>query len=206
MVISNPTPIANEAERVNGLFDEGLEVLHLRKPEATVDDIQSLLKQINSKYHHQIALHQHHEIADDFGIKRLHFTELNRKKNEVNLLHSSPLLGRGAGGEVILSTSIHEVDEYPALPVMFEYTFFGPVFDSISKPGYTSKLSGDFVLPYKVGHPKVIAIGGIDATNIQKVKQMHFSGAAVLGTLWTKPEESITQFKTLQKAWKQAGQ
>ena len=65
MVISNPTPIANEAELVNGLFDEGLEVLHLRKPEATVDDIQSLLKQINSKYHHQIALHQHHEIADD---------------------------------------------------------------------------------------------------------------------------------------------
>ena len=107
---------------------------------------------------------------------------------------------------MILSTSIHQVDEYQALPVVFEYTFFGPVFDSISKPGYISKLSGDFIFPYKVGHPKVVAIGGIDATNIHKVKQMHFSGAAVLGTIWLKLENSIIQFKTLQKAWKQAGQ
>ena len=201
VVISNPTPIAKEAELINDLFDEGLEVLHLRKPDAQIDEIRSLLKQINPKHYDQIALHQHHEIADDFGIKRLHFTELNRKKNEVNLLHSSPLLGRGTGAEVILSTSIHEVDEYQALPVVFEYTFFGPVFNSISKPGYTSKLSGDFVFPYKTGHPKVIAIGGIDVINIHKIKQMHFSGVAVLGTIWAKPEESIKQFKILQKAW-----
>ena len=195
VVISNPTPIANEAELINSLFDEGLEIFHLRKPEASIDEIRSLLKQIKSKHHTQISLHQHHEIAAEFGIKRLHYTELKRKQEA----HSS--LPNG-----VLSTSIHEVDEYQALSAAFEYTFFGPVFDSISKPGYTSKLSDGFVLPYKVGHPKVIAIGGIDATNIQKVKQMYFSGAAVLGTIWTKPEESITQFKTLQKAWKQAGQ
>ena len=195
VVISNPTPIAHEAELINGLFEEGLEVLHLRKPDAQIDEIRSLLKQINAKHYHRIALHQHHEIADDFGIKRLHYTELKRKKEAHSTL---------PGG--VLSTSIHEVDEYQALPVVFEYTFFGPVFDSISKSGYTSKISNDFVFPYKIGHPKVIAIGGIDATNIHRVKQMHFSGAAVLGTIWAKPEKSIDRFKILQKTWKQAGQ
>ena len=52
IVISNPTPIAHEAKYINALFDEGLELLHIRKPEATVDDIRERAekKQINLRY------------------------------------------------------------------------------------------------------------------------------------------------------------
>jgi thiamine-phosphate pyrophosphorylase len=200
VVISNPTPIADEAGLINGLFDEGLEVLHLRKPDTSADEIRLLLEKIKPQYHSQISLHQHHEMAKDFGIKRLHLTEINRKKG----LHSPLPFGEGQVG--ILSTSIHDVNDYQTLPETFEYTFFGPVFDSISKPGYTSSLSDNFVFPIKTGYPKVIAIGGIDASNVHRVKQMNFSGAAVLGTIWSKPEESISRFKTIQKTWSKTGQ
>ena len=88
----------------------------------------------------------------------------------------------------------------------FDYTFFGPVFNSISKQGYASSLKNDFVFPAKQNHPKVIAIGGIDITNIQQAIDMQFNGAAALGTIWQKPEESIHQFKALQKEWKQKDQ
>ena len=80
IVISNATAVANEARYINAIFDEGLEVLHIRKPEASVDDIRELLEKINSKYYNQIALHQHHEIASEYGIKRWHFTEAKRKE------------------------------------------------------------------------------------------------------------------------------
>ena len=197
VVISSPTAVADEATIINVLFDEGLEVLHLRKPDITIDKMRSLLEKIKPQYYHQIALHQHHEVANDFGTNRLHYTEVNRK--------NSPLLRRGAGGEEILSTSIHQIEEYKNLSNLFDYTFLGPVFDSISKPGYTSTLSDDFVFPIEAGRPKVIAIGGIDSTNIQKAMRMNFSGVAILGTIWSKPEESVSQFKILQKAWEQAG-
>ena len=201
VVISSPTAVADEAIIINALFDEGLEVLHLRKPDYGKDEIRSLMEKIKPQYYNRIALHQHHELADDFGINRLHFTEEKRKR----LLQSSPLPRRGVGGEEILSTSIHEVAEYRTLSDKFSYTFFGPVFDSISKVGYTSSLSDDFVFPVEPHHPKVIAIGGIDPVNIQRVKEMKFDGAAALGTIWRQPANSVSQFKALQKAWEQTG-
>ena len=199
VVCSNPTVVLDEVSIINNLFDEGLEVLHIRKPEATVDDIRELLEKINSKYHNQIALHQHHEIANEHGIKRLHFTEAKRKEMNEEAL----TILREENN--ILSTSIHNIEAYDALSSAFDYAFFGPVFNSISKQGYTAVVNDDFIFPIKKNHSKVIAIGGINATNIKKVKQMQFNGAAVLGGIWQNPSYSILQFKALQKAWKQTG-
>jgi len=199
VVISNPTAIADEASIINALFDEGLKILHLRKPGIAADEMSALIEQIKQPYRHQIALHQHHELADDFGIHRLHFTEVRRKEM------IGEKLVQLKGAKNILSTSIHQTEEYQNLSPCFVYTFFGPVFNSISKNGYTSAITDDFIFPVLFPHPKVIAIGGIDATNIQKALDMQFGGVAVLGTIWQKPGESIQQFKTLKKAWKQTG-
>ena len=131
--------------------------------------------------------------------KRLHYTETNRRKM------SDEILMKLKADNYVLSTSIHSVQEYNSLSTLFDYTFFGPVFNSISKQEYASSLKNDFVFPANDDHPKVIAIGGIDATNIQQAIDMQFNGVAVLGTIWQKPEESIQQFKAIQKAWKQTG-
>lgn len=199
IVVSNPTPVANEATIINALFDEGLEILHIRKPGIAVNEIRILIEKIKPQYHHRVSLHQHHEIANDYGIKRLHFTETKRKEM------SEEALIQLKGDKNILSTSIHQIEAYNTLSACFDYTFFGPVFNSISKQGYTSSLKNDFVFPVKNNHPKVIAIGGIEATNIQQAMDMQFNGAAVLGTIWQKPGESIQQFKAVQKAWEQTG-
>lgn len=200
IVISNPTPVPNETTIINGLFDAGMEIFHLRKPEYNLREIKMLLKEIHTQYHHQIALHQHHEIANEYGIKRWHLTEAKRKEM------SEQALRRLREDNNILSTSIHNIEAYNTLSSAFDYTFFGPVFNSISKEGYASSLKNDFVFPVKKNYPKVIAIGGIDAINIQQVMDMQFNGVVVLGTIWQNPEESIQQFKAVQKAWKQADQ
>jgi len=205
VVISSPTAVANEASIINSLFDEGLEVLHLRKPDIAMDEMRSLLQKIKPQYHHQISLHQHHGAADDFGIRRLHYKQPPNPQRGLKHPLASIEAPFGGMGAAVLSTSIHQLDEYIALSASYEYIFFGPVFDSISKAGYTSWLSSDFVFPVQPGRPGVIAIGGISPTNIRKVKEMKFDGAAALGTIWSKPEESIMQFKMLQKAWKEAG-
>jgi thiamine-phosphate pyrophosphorylase len=133
------------------------------------------------------------------GINRLHFTEARRKE-----LIAEKLI-RMKETNTILSTSIHQTQEYQELSSCFDYTFFGPVFDSVSKPGYTSSLAADFIFPVRAHHPKPIALGGIEAATIQKARKMQFSGVAALGTIWKNPAESIKQFKALQKAWKQTG-
>ena len=200
IVVSNHLVIPNEARLINALFAEGLEVFHLRKPGATVDEVSRLLEEISPSNQSKISLHQHHSIANDFKIARLHFTEMKRQEtDEGNLIQLKK-------SNFILSTSIHQTEEYKNLSSCFSYTFFGPVFNSISKEGYASTLTEEFKFPVKENRPKVIALGGIDATNMQTAMKMKFDGVAVLGAIWQKPEESIQKFKAIQQAWKQVDQ
>ena len=199
IIISNAIAVKNEAQLINELFYAGLNIFHLRKPEVEEKDIYSILDTIETKYHAQIALHQHHQMANKYGINRLHFTEAKRQQT------SSKVLRNLKDSGFILSTSIHHISEYAGLSDCFEYTFFGPVFNSISKKGYSSTLGIDFKMQLINNHPLAIAIGGITAANLSEALNMNFAGVAALGTIWQQPEQSIEQFKTLQHAWKQTG-
>jgi thiamine-phosphate pyrophosphorylase len=194
IVISNPTTKKNEAHLINALFDEGLEVLHLRKPEANIDELGQLLREIKACHHPKIALHHCHSLAKEFGIKRLHFPEVKRKAT------SEEELVQLKKPNVILSTSIHQIEAYKTLSTCFSYTFFGPVFNSISKQGYSSTLADGFTFPVEKNNLEVIALGGVDSTNIATAMKMRFDGVAVLGAIWKSPNESIAVFKDLKKA------
>jgi thiamine-phosphate pyrophosphorylase len=181
IVISSPSPISNEAENINSLFETGLGVFHLRKPDSDLEDVAMLLSQIDPKYYDRIAIHQHHQLADEFGLKRLHFTETERSKIPISELIK--IKERG----MKISTSIHNISALNELS-HFDYTFFSPVFDSISKNGYKSSVSADFVLKKPKNSPEVVALGGIHQGNIDLVKSMSFDGVAVLGTIWNEEE------------------
>lgn len=192
VVISHPYTFTNEAEHINALFNEGMEVFHLRKPEATVDELRMLLAEISPSYHPKISLHHHHSIANDFEIKRLHFTGMKRREtNEDNLIQLKK-------SNFILSTSIHQTEEYKNLSSCFSYTFFGPVFNSISKEGYTSTLTEEFKFPLEENRPKVVALGGISATNVRQALKMKFNGVALLGAIWQKPVDAVKNFKKIR--------
>ncbi|MEQ3691486.1 MAG: thiamine phosphate synthase, partial [Flavobacterium sp.] len=72
IVISNPTKITNEINIINSLFEEGMELFHIRKPDYSKEEIRFYLSEINSKYFPQLVLHQHHDLAEEFKIERLH--------------------------------------------------------------------------------------------------------------------------------------
>ncbi len=189
IVVSDAVLRKDEAGIINALFDEGLQIFHLRKPFATAWELQQLLRAINSKYHAKIALHQHHALAESFGINRLHYPEVKRKGAAAEELEQLKEAG------FHLSTSVHHINE--AVHEGFDYVFFGPVFNSISKAGYTATINENIVLPKK--QTKQIAIGGIDANNCAKAMQMGFDGVAVLGAVW-QSNDALHQFKQIQNA------
>ncbi|WP_419698461.1 thiamine phosphate synthase [Mucilaginibacter sp. NFX135] len=192
IVISHPDTIAHEAQLINQLFEAGLMRFHLRKPDWDEQQLFGLLKQIDPAFHPYIALHQYHNIAIDFDIKRLHYTEKHRLTTEQNKL----ILQKKKGN--VLSTSIHDITELSAL-TPFDYTFFSPVFNSISKSDYQSKLPEGFHIDRNDTQPKIIALGGVECSNLDKLKHMGFDGAAVLGTIWNDPTHAITNFRKLQE-------
>jgi thiamine-phosphate pyrophosphorylase len=189
IVISNPTPITTEATLINQLFDEGLSVFHLRKPDSSSQELVLLLQEINPAHYTKIALHSHHYLAKSFGIKRLHYTQASRKQlTDFNLSEQNT--------DYILSTSVHSINEYNELASRFDYAFISPVFDSISKTDYKAQA---FDLSSKKDLAiKLIALGGVKEYNCQKAFEMGFDGVALLGSIW-ESDDKIKCFKNISR-------
>jgi len=96
-----------------------------------------------------------------------------------------------------LSTSIHQIEEASTISDQFDYIFFGPVFNSISKKGYMATVTGNFILPGK--KRKLVAIGGIDENNVTMPLQKGFDGVAALGAIWLSADP-VKSFKQIKKA------
>jgi thiamine-phosphate pyrophosphorylase len=192
IVVSDAVMLENEAALINALFEEGLEIFHLRKPGAAVSEWQQLVEKINPEHWNKIALHAHHQLASILGMNRLHYTEALRKSSTRE--ERETLKENGCH----LSTSIHQLEDVDMVSGSFDYVFLGPVFNSISKQGYTSTISEDRKLP--VTNTKLIAIGGIKENNMLDALQMGFKGVALLGTIW-QSHDPIKSFQEIKKTW-----
>ena len=57
IVISPAKDISNEIEIVNSLFENGLEIFHIHKPNFSAEEIQNYIQQFPEKYQSRIFLH-----------------------------------------------------------------------------------------------------------------------------------------------------
>lgn len=182
--------IDDEAETINALFEAGLERLHLRKPHASANECERLILSIGSKWYGRISLHDHFGLAKKYGIGGLHLNSRN------------PQPPTGFAG--ILSRSCHSLEEAAREKHKYDYVFLSPIFDSISKNGYTAAFHrGALQAAARNGSigDNVIALGGITPERIEEAAACNFGGAAVLGYLWADSvEETLERFRTLQTA------
>ena len=196
VVVSSPLPIQKESDLINQLFENGLEYFHLRKPDYGEDEIIAMLNEISSKYHKHISLHTHLHLAEDFKMNRLHFNEFKRENGEY----------KNYGKDWIKSTSIHSDTILAEGLNEFDYCFYGPVFNSISKEGYHKMNSLNIDHIRKIYINKVIGIGGIDDKNLNVLKKKGYGGIAVLGSIWQQSQNAVLNFKTIQDKWINSGQ
>lgn len=184
VVISDSTFLPGEAGLVNDLFRSGMDLFHIRKYTASEQELTRFIEEIDPGFRPQVVLNHHHELGAALGLNRFHYSEKDRefwREKE----------WKGIDPEAVYSTSVHSVEGYNALPEHFSYAFLSPVFDSISKPGYTS-VSFD-LSKRKQGGSSLIALGGIQAVNVQQAIEQGFDGVALLGAIWhsENPVETI---------------
>ena len=196
ILITPPSYFVEEDKIITALFEEGLDILHLRKPNTAPMYAERLLSLIPEQYHKRIVVHGHFYLKDEYKLKGIHLNSRN------------PNIPANYKGH--LSRSCHSLEEIKEHKKAHDYLFLSPVFDSISKKDYCANYSQEEL---KKAHKasiidkKVIALGGIDADNIKQVKNLGFGGAAVLGGIWDKFDTCcdrdyaclIEHFKKLKK-------
>ncbi len=175
IAITTPTFWHGESDAICRLLDSGWMRVHIRKPSATKTHIAKLIVKIPEKYRQRLSLHDHFELALEYNLGGVH------------LNHRNPLPPDGWKG--LISKSCHSIEE-TARSSHLDYVTLSPIFDSISKAGYRSQFSQ--IELREANLSKVYALGGVTLSKIEKLKELGFSGAAMLSEAWK------TRMETLQ--------
>lgn len=193
IVISNPVFIKNEIKLIHSFFEEGLMSFHIRKPHFSQEEMKTYLSEIGLEYTDRLVLHSQHQLAKEFGIDRIHFTEKMRAET------AEESLKKWKERAFKLSTSIHSMTDFEKLSNAFDYAFFGPVFESISKPNYVSHLDYKTALEKRKNNTiALIALGGITPNKVKIALEYGFDDVALLGTIWNSVNP-IENFKLCQQ-------
>lgn len=201
VLISPENSLPNELQILHQLFEEGLQCFHLRKPKRSKGDYEKYLSQLDENFQNRVVVHEHYELLEKYDLKGIHFPERTRnqllsdRKIDLNdrLMKTAEGFDFQTDANKTISTSFHEVSELEKCSISFDYQFLSPVFTSISKENYTGKQ-----FDVKSISKKVIGLGGIDKSNIGQLKELGYSGAALMGGIW-KSSSPIADFKEMQQ-------
>ncbi len=178
IAITSPNFWNGESDAICRLLDSGWTRVHIRKPQASRNQIAELLKQIPKEYYQLISLHDHFDLAIELDLGGVHLNQRN------------PLPPDGWNG--LISRSCHSIEETKQFAYL-DYVTLSPIFDSISKPGYVSRFSTEELSNADLNN--IYALGGVTFSKLKELKELGFSGAAMLSEAW-KTKMEILQLIT----------
>lgn len=169
VIITSPRFFPGEAEMLSLLLG-GLDCrVHLRKPGCTERQMRGLIEAFPEEFRPELSLQDHLSLAPEYGVGGVHPTS------------RFPVAPEGWTG--LVSRSSHSLGEV-AMCRDADYVFLSPVFDSISKSGYSSAFTDAQLrsAPEIDGH--VYALGGVRPEHFPLLAEYGFGGAALLGHVW----------------------
>ena len=155
------------------------DLVHLRKPGCSPEEMEQLIRSIPSDLHSRLVLHDHFPLAAHYGLYGVHLNARN------------PMPPQGWSGSV--SRSCHSLDEVRQWKSRCQYVSLSPIYDSISKQGYRAAFTREELLQAAQDGTidnKVYALGGVTFSRLEEVKALGFGGAMILGDAW-RPQSKV---------------
>lgn len=180
-VYTLPYELANEAVKINELFNAGLEELHLRKPCFKKKEYLELLNAIDQKFHSKIVLHNFIELANKFDVKGIHvtltfFNGFFGKLRELRLPNTQ---------HFVIATTIDKISDISSLHSKINHVFVGPMFKKYSAESIVVNFDPFQMKKAIVGaSKKVYAMGGIDIKNLDKLRGIGLEGIILQSAIW----------------------
>lgn len=167
---------AVEASWIATLLRLGVGRVHIRKPEASAEQLSELLEAIPRALRRRCVLSQQPELVRRYGLGGLHLSVRGWRE-----LSARPSLASGQ----LVGVSCHSREELQALPFAPDYAYLSPVAPSLSKVGYGAAQQHWTELELQelcaeTPYP-LIALGGIAPATAGHFLRLGFAGVASLG-------------------------
>ena len=199
LLLSSPNFFVEEDKILAALFEEGLDILHLRKPNSEPVYCERLLTLLPQKYHQRIVTNDHFYLKEEFDLMGIHISERN------------PQIPHGYKG--VTTQTCYSLEELAEAKKKNQYVILRNVYnttsDSGSKAAYTHEQLRDASRRGLIDK-RVMAQTGITLENIESVRDLGFGGAVVCSDIWKRFnihsgmdfKDVIKHFHKLRKASK----
>lgn len=197
IILTKATFFVEEDKILTTLFEEGMDNLHLYKPDSEPVYSERLLTLLSEDYYRKITVHDHFYLREEFGLKGIH---LNTADAE---------LPYGYKGH--FSCTCHSIAELHDAKKKADYVFLKTISDSQSNPQDKQTISEEELREASrkgLIDKHVYAMGGINLDNIRQMRDLGFGGVVICGDLWNRfnihqeqdYKDLISHFQKLQKA------
>lgn len=194
ILLTSPDFFVEEDQILCSLFEEGLDLLYLRKPGHEPVFSERLLTLLPEACRRRTVVYDHFYLRDEF---QLHGIHLSRH------CPAAPADYRG-----FLSRSAYTLADLPEARRGADLVMLSHVFDSLSDSGQRANFTPEELQSCPHIDRHVIAMGGVSLSAIPRLRDMGFGGVAVRGDLWQRFnihrgadfKQLIAHFRRLRKA------
>jgi thiamine-phosphate pyrophosphorylase len=182
LAITSSGASPTEVQRITDLFENGLMVLHLRKPKLDSKEVEDILKQIPKKYLPYIMIHGKYNLASKYNLRGVHLKRSHRNNNlssrflrfKLKLFHP----------KLKISTTFHSLQSLRENNVKYDYVLLSNVFNASSKFNFED--SGMKILKTVISkcNQNVFAIGGVKTEYLESIKEAQFAGAGLSSSIF----------------------
>ena len=180
ILLTCPEFFVEEDKILTTLFEEGLDILHFRKPNSEPVFCERLLSLMPEQYRSKVVVHDHFYLRDEFGLMGIH---LSKRHPEA------------------------PVEQKPKSEYVLLRNIFDSISESENKASFTPDELRQAAREGIIDR-NVIAEGGVSLDKIDQVREWGFGGVAIRGDLWNHFDvhsqrdykELIAHFRKLRKA------
>ena len=196
IVMTQPTFFVEEDKILTSLFEEGLDCLHLYKPDSSPMYAERLLTLLSSDYYSKIVVHDHFYLKEEYKLRGIHIDD-----------EQIPIPDKYKGK---LSRTCKRIEDLKEIKRHADYVFLKSIFDSQTftdeKSSFTANELEDAAKRGLIDR-HVYALGGMNIDNLRIAKDLGFGGVVISGDLWNRFDihqeqdykELISHFEKLKK-------
>lgn len=195
VILTQPTFFVEEDKILNALFDEGLDMLHIRKPGSEPIYCERLLSLLPNNCYSKIRVHEHYYLKQEFDLKGIHI--------------DSPETDVPDGFKRCVTRSTTDIDSLKEMKKKCDYVCLHNLFDSLhsSEKAMLSIAKLEDARSKGLIDRHVYAMGGMSIDNVEMARDLGFGGVCVCGDLWNRFsiqhelnfKELIEYFRKLRK-------
>ena len=186
VLMSTPNFFVEEHHILTALFDEGLELVHLNKPNSEPVFYERLLSLIPQKYRKNIITHDHFYLQNEYDLRGIHLSDSNLQRPD------------GYRGSV--SCSCDDIDSVSSVKKQMDYVICNITNEDLAILAKDSAKR-------KLIDKKVYASGNLSIDDLSLLGDLGFGGVVVDDIIWecfdihnTQDfKEIINQFRKIQR-------